>query len=66
LIAERGFFIKAEKELGVPTVKQFHIKIKKDEILVLFAYRLALQGIVCYTIVILSGGKEAMLLLTQK
>ena len=55
-----------KKSLGVPTVKQFHIKIKKDELLVLFAYRLTLQGIVGYTIVILSGGKEVMLLLTQK
>ena len=55
-----------KKSLGVPTVRQFHIKIKKDELLVLFAYRLTLQGIVGYTIVILSGGKEVMLLLTQK
>ena len=53
--------------LGVPTVKQFYIQLKKDEVfLVLFCTLPCLQGVVCYTSFLLSGGKRMMFLLAQK
>ena len=51
---------------GLPTVKQFYIQLKKDEEISSFFTLPCLQGVVCYTVLSVPGGKRMMFLLTQK